>query len=86
MPSDLVSLKSLILYANKPRLPVPSLSPLQTLRSLEYLYIPTVHPADGDLECLNSLPKLKFVHVPKSWPDSEVKSLTNKGIAVERGL
>ncbi len=84
--NDLVSLRSLILYANKARIAVPSLRSLQALRSLEYLFTPTVNPADGDLACLGSLPRLKVVHVAKSWLDSEVKLLTDKGIAVERDV
>lgn len=84
--NDLACLRSLILRANKPRFKVPNLRPLQALQSLEYLFIPTVYPADGDLECLSSLPTLKFVHIAKSWPDSVVKSLTDQGIGVERGL
>lgn len=81
------TLRSIIIYANKARIDIPSIKPLAAVSSLEYISIPTVRAADEDLQSLANLPNLKFLHLAKSaWPQTELDAIKAKDISIKLGF
>ena len=85
--NKLRALRSIIIYANKPRIHVPSIKPFVEVPSLEYISIPTVHAADENLQALAKLPNLKFLHLAKkAWPQPELDAFRANGISIKLGF
>jgi len=85
--NKLRALRSIIIYANKPRIHVPSIKPLVKVPSLEYISIPTVHAADENLQVLAKLANLKFLHLAKkAWPKPELDAIRANGVSVKLGF